>query len=77
MIATLLKGDIITCPKCEAEIAEVMRDVFSGERIQAEMFRGIQRPIEQYQLCECIQCHVPWFNPHFGSIHLKNRGWTH
>ena len=68
------KGEIVTCPKCKAEIAQLTRDLARGDRLEASQFDGIQRTILNGQKMECFFCRELWVNSR-GKMHLQ-RGWT-
>ena len=72
------KGEIVTCPGCGIEIAEVIEDIYAYERIRAECFRGISQEIIPKEKTLCKKCGEEWgrlYNKSHGEIHLKY-GWN-
>jgi len=66
------KGEIVTCPNCGIEIAEVIVDLFRYSPLVAEAFKGISQEIIPKDKPECKKCGTYWCD---GRLHLKN-GWN-
>jgi hypothetical protein len=56
------KGSIIFCKFCCAEIAQVLVNLYDGDKIEASMVKGIQKPIKAKEpmICECGSSYFPF-----------------
>lgn len=70
----LFKGEIVQCPSCKLEIAEITRDLHDGEILAADVFKGKHREILDGEEAICPECKTPWGA--YGGIHLTT-GWTY
>jgi DNA-directed RNA polymerase subunit RPC12/RpoP len=66
------KGNIVTCPKCESQIAKVTKDLHKFEQITADCFEGIEQEIKPLDPMTCKRCGSPWFSG--GRLHTE-KGW--
>ena len=71
-IPRVKKGTIVTCARCDAEIAEVIEDLYSGQLIRASSLRGISQEINERELMACKKCGYHYFWG--GRLHTKD-GW--
>ena len=62
-------GDVIYCPSCKAQIAELKVNIKIGQPINANMFKGIQKPIKNGDLFRC-DCGANYFD-HIKGFYTK------
>lgn len=73
----LLKGDIVQCPRCEVEIAEITRDCYEHEILDETMFKSKSWPLKNGDECKCRECGEDWGRGgQAAGVHLKNHGWS-
>jgi len=71
----LPKGEIVTCPNCGIEIAEVLEDLYIGDMFKYKSFMGISQEIHS---CICKKCNEEWATMSltgYVEVHLKY-GWN-
>lgn len=69
-------GTKVTCPECGTAIAEIVRQIDSGDRLAFADFRALSAPIVGLLApTKCHMCDANWFDNGSMKVHTEH-GWA-